>query len=70
MNFVVDTGLVLLGIVLAELWHWVRGERAASEASYFREAAGSLVAEIARERQQAEAAMQQTAQRAGGGHDV
>lgn len=62
MSIVLDVGLVLLGIVLAELWHWARSEQAASEAGYFREAAGSLVTEIAAQREQAEAAMRQTVQ--------
>jgi hypothetical protein len=70
VSIVVGTGLVLLGIVVAELWHWARGERAASEASYFRETAGSLVAEIVQQREQAEAAMRRAVQQGGRRNDA
>jgi hypothetical protein len=62
MDFVASVGLMLLGVVLGELWHWLRDERGTSEANYYREAAGSVTREITEQRQQAEAAMRRAVQ--------
>lgn len=62
MDLAVSIGLMLLGVVLGELWHWFRDERGTFEASYYREAAGSVVDEITDQRQQAEAAMRRVVQ--------
>lgn len=62
MDFITSIGLMLLGDVLGELWHWFRDERGTSDISYYREAAASVMDEITERREAAEAAMRRAVQ--------